>query len=149
MTHGFDLKAPDQWGLANFGMFFEGEDIDPNHPFAASVVVALRTDAGKGTTPSTMRARDLASMHNSVPSLQVIASGPLKMGGGEPVEHIEWLFPDPAVETIHQIVAYVEVSSRVYTITGTHRHDRFEGVRDDILKFVDVVRKNNKAKGKK
>jgi hypothetical protein len=146
---GFDLKTPEKWGLANLGMFFEGEDMEPGQPpFAASVMVMLRTDAPKGASVTSIRARDLAAAHNSLTGLEVIAEGPLKVDDGAPVEHVEWIFADPTVVTMHQIVAYVMHGQKMYTITGTHRHDKFENVREDILEIIGSIRGTTK-KGKK
>jgi hypothetical protein len=143
MRSPLDLQIPGDWGLASFSLFFEREDLrNDTNPFAASFVVQLRMEVPKDAVPSAVRDRDLAQAQQRIPGLSLIGKGILAVPSAGEADYMEWMFPDPAVDTIHQLVLYVRPGTRLYTLTATHRHERFEAIRADILDLVARVKKS-------
>jgi hypothetical protein len=141
MRSPLNVRAPANWGLASLSLFYEGEDLSQEaHPFAASVVMQLRMEVPKGAPPAVVRDRDLSTAQAQIVGLHLIGKGRLEIPGGGQNEYLEWIFPDPAVDTVHQIVLYVSDGSRLYTFTATHREDRFDSVRSDLLRLASELK---------
>ena len=139
------FTAPSQWGLASVGLFFEGEDLSEHEtPFAASMMVQLRMDV-QNATDTAVRAKDLATAQQRIPQLHVIGAGPLKVPNAGELEHLEWMFPDPAIQAVHQLIIYVRRGTRLYTVTATHQHDRFEAIRAAVLEVAAGLLKDPKV----
>lgn len=133
MAGGVSFELPPNWTVANLSLFFEGEK-QPigQRPFAGSILCQLRMDVPPGASLSSVRARDMLVAEEQIEGVHIISHGPTEVGGTQG-DHIEWMYPDPTVETIHQLIVYAAVEGRVYTVTGTHRGDHFAKIREDVL----------------
>ena len=126
------VELPDRWALAQLSLFFNDEDVSGQKvPFTGSIQAQLRSELPPKTAIENVTRQDLAVLQKGTPGFQLLDKGPVELGDKE-AYRLEWLAYDSDIGTLHHMVTYFQVGARLYTITATHRHERFDAIRDDV-----------------
>jgi hypothetical protein len=133
---GATLTIPPRWKPTQFTVHFEGDDLAGDQvPFAGTMVAQLRTDVRPGSVAAAIKDADISSVRRSLPGMRVVDSGNVDLEGAK-VEFVEWTYPDVALGGVRQAVFYLDLDGDLYTLTATHRIDRFDAVRPDVIAVV-------------
>lgn len=129
------LPLPKQWGVTQLTIHYAGEAIPPDDPFAAVMMLQLRTDAGPDAKAAKVAAHDRVMLERTLPGVELFGQGDLNISGVR-VPHLELRFPDDSGRPLQQLMLFFMIDGHLYTLTGTHRRKRFGGVRPQILSFA-------------
>jgi hypothetical protein len=137
------LALPRGWGLSNLALHFEGEDLsaDPE-PFAATMLVHLRTDVRAGTPLESVMTSDLRALEASPGGPKLVKKGEIVLGEKKAF-HLEVTIDQPgdgATKKLQQMIIYCSVDGRIYSIIGTHvAGERYDRVRPRFLDFAEEL----------
>ncbi len=132
------VEVPPGWAPNLLTFYFEGEDLSgEDRPFAANVILQLRTDVGTEDDPRDVARLDLATLERSLPSVEVRASGELEINGV--THHHHELVLDDGDRPLRQLCVYAHRGGQMYTFTATHLEERFEGTRPQVLQMASTL----------
>lgn len=128
------IELPPRWQISQLSIHFEGEDLskDPN-PFAANIVGQLRLDLEPGDPLSRVVDGDIDNAKKALDAFNLVSKKVMKTSA-----EVECLYASGDQE-FRQLSFYREVSGSVYTVVATHRAERFESVRKDLLAIVNGI----------
>ncbi len=135
------LPLPKQWGVTQLTIHYAGEAMLPDDPFAAVMMLQLRTDAAPGAEAAKVAAHDRMMLERTLPGADLFGQGDLNVSGAR-VPHLELCFPDDSGRPLQQLMLFFAIDGHLYTLTGTHRQKRFEGVRPQVLSFAAQLLSN-------
>lgn len=133
---GQAIEIPPRWALHQLTMFFEEDLSGEAKPFAGNVVMTLRFDAEPGTPLAKVREKDTLMLRKSETPIHELSKGAMELADGTTVEHLEWASNDPRLGILRHLAIYLAKGTQVYTATGTHLGDRFDGIKPQFLEFV-------------
>jgi|GEM_PF-6784030 len=135
--NSYRIPLPSGWGISNFAIHFEGEDLsEATEPFAANIIGQLRTDVRAETALETVMAADLSVLRNSITGLELRKQGSVRINE-RPCQEFEFTYQDNNERKLQQLTIYLQRDSGVYSVTGVHiAGERFEIVREAIYQVA-------------
>lgn len=126
------IELPSKWQISQLAVHFEGEDLrDDPRPFAANVVAQLRFDVDSNEDLESIMDRDLLAAQQVSDSFEIHEK---KISGSS--GHVEYSSSADGHQ-LRQLSVYQQSEGDTYTITATHRADRFEKVRRDFATIIE------------
>jgi hypothetical protein len=134
------LTLPARWTITSLAIHYEGEDLSKDErPFAANILVQLRTDVDRDAGAQDAAASDWDAITANLPGVELIGRAEVAAGRAK-LPALEYRFPDAMGHSLQQLVLYVAHESRIYTIAGVHLAGvRFDAIRPEIIRTAEAL----------